>query len=321
METSRPLKWVGWVWFFFLAACGTQVATPVLPPSLTTTVGPPSSAISTLAPSATPTLTPTNTPTASPTPSPTPLTCWIQGGRIEKHRLNPPEDVWPLDFRVYLPPCYDAQPQRAYPVLYLIHGQGFTDDQWDRLGVDETLDRLIPAGQLPPFLVVMPRDQGWEQPDEDGFDEAFVHTLMPWIESHYRTLPQRKYRAIGGLSRGGGWALHIGLTQWPLFGAIGGHSPAVFWHDGPHVEAWLDAIPPGQWPRIWLDVGDMDRQEILKSARWLEALLTTRGIPHEWHLYTGRHNEAYWSAHVAEYLLWYAEPWQVDVPQSSAVMP
>ncbi len=303
MEAPRTLsRWVGWAWLLVLAACGMQVGQSVYAPQGVETLAAPTVAL--------PSPSPTPLPSPVPTASPTPLACWTQGGRYETARLDPAQDVWPLDVRVFLPPCYDAHPQRAYPVLYLIHGQNFTDDQWDRLGVDEVLNRLVPAGVLPPFIVVMPRDRGWQQPDEDGFDEAFVQTLVPWVEAHYRVLPQREYRAIGGLSRGGGWALHIGLTHWTMFGAIGGHSPAVFWHDGPHVEAWLDAIPPGQWPRFWLDAADMDREEILDATQWLEGLLTDRGIPHEWHLYVGRHDEAYWSAHVEEYLSWYAMPWQ-----------
>ncbi len=255
--------------------------------------------------------TPTRSPTPTPQPTPTPLTCWTSGGRIETHRLTSAHLAWPLDVRVYLPPCYDAQPTRRYPVLYLIHGQNFTDAQWDRLGVDETLDRLIPQGELPPFIVVMPRDREWTQPAESGFDEALLDDLLPWVEARYRTLPGRRYRAIGGLSRGAAWALHLAFTHWEVFGAVGGHSPPVFWTDGPKVRGWLAAIPPQAWPRIYLDIGEGDRQEILESARWLEGLLTELGIPHEWHLNAGRHDEAYWSAHVEAYLRWYAAPWQV----------
>ncbi len=303
METPRTLiRWGLVVTLAWLAACAVGRVTPEASPTT------PLAASPSVTPSAQPSATPS--PTPPPTVTPTPLTCWSQGGRMEIHQLSVAETPWPLDFRVYLPPCYDAQPQRAYPVLYLIHGQNFTDDQWDRLGVDEVLDRRIPQGDLPPFLVVMPRDREWTQPNEDGFGKAVVQELLPWVDAHYRTLTDRKYRAIGGLSRGAAWALHLAFTRWDLFGAVGGHSPPVFWTDAPHMPDWLAAIPPENWPRIWLDVGDMDRQEILESAEWLEALLTQMGIPHEWHLYTGQHNETYWRAHVEEYLRWYAAPWQ-----------
>lgn len=70
----------------------------------------------------------------------------------------------PLDYRIYLPPCYNTQAHLRYAVLYLIHGQSYTDDQWDRLGADEVAEQLILTGEIGPFLIVMPRDRLWEQP-------------------------------------------------------------------------------------------------------------------------------------------------------------
>jgi enterochelin esterase-like enzyme len=215
----------------------------------------------------------------------------------------------PLDFRVYLPPCYEEQPGRRYPVLYLIHGQSSTDDQWDRLGADETAEALIAAGEAPPFLIVMPRDRRWSQPDEDRFGQAVVEALIPWIDAHYHTLPEREFRAIGGLSRGAGWAVHLALSRWQLFSALGAHSLPVFWIDTYHIKEWLSAIPPENMPRIYMDNPNNDRPEILNSSIWFEKLLTQRGIPHEWHLFTGYHDENYWQAHVEQYLRWYVEPW------------
>ena len=253
---------------------------------------------------------PTDLPTPATTPTqPTPA-CLGQGGRIETGQVRSDLLKLPMEYRVYLPPCYDNQSERSYPVLYLVHGQNYNDDQWDRLGVDETLDALVAAGELPPFIVVMPRDRSWAQPDEDMFGRVVMETLLPWIDQTYRTLPERRYRAVGGLSRGAGWAIHLGLSEWESFGAIGAHSLPVFWTDLPHLKEWLDAIPNAALPRIYLDLGDKDRVQISKSARWFEALLTEKDIPHEWHLYPGYHEEAYWQVHLEEYLRWYATGWQ-----------
>jgi enterochelin esterase-like enzyme len=214
-----------------------------------------------------------------------------------------------MEYAVYLPPCYDQEDSRRYPVLYLIHGQNFNHDQWDRLGVDETANELVGTGELPPFLIVLPRDRVWTQPDEDPFGQVLAERLVPTIDAQYRTRRAREFRAVGGLSRGAGWAVHLGLSSWRLFGAIGGHSLPVFWADTPHIRRWLDEIPARSLPRIYLDIGDKDRPAILESALWFENLLTEKGIPHEWHLYTGYHEEAYWAAHVEEYLRWYAAEW------------
>jgi len=91
--------------------------------------------------------------------------------------------------------------------------------------------------------------------------------------------------------------------------AIGAHSLPVFWEDVPNVKRWIDQIPTEFMPRVYLDIGDRDRPEVLKSAIWFEQILTERGIPHEWHLFSGEHNEAYWQSHVEQYLRWYAAVW------------
>jgi enterochelin esterase-like enzyme len=241
-----------------------------------------------------------------------PSACLKRGGRIETGQLETDLLRLPLEFRVYLPPCYDQQLEQHFPVLYLIHGQSYTDDQWDRLGADETADALIAAGQAPPFLIVMPRDRVWSQPTEDPFGQAMLEVLLPWIDAHYRIRPEREYRAVGGLSRGAGWAIHLGLSAWESFGAIGAHSLPVFWTDLPHIKKWLDSIPRESLPRIYLDAGDKERLQIMRSARWFEELLTEKDIPHEWHLYSGYHEEAYWQAHLEEYLLWYTQAWQAE---------
>ena len=192
-------------------------------------------------------------------------------------------------------------------MLYLFHGQGSTDDQWLRLGAAQTADRLITSAQIPPFLIVMPYDPLWREPDQYGFEAAVIQDLIPAIDARFRTLPDRAHRAAGGLSRGSGWAFHFGLSRPDLFGAIGAHSVVLFGIDSQRVDDWLAAIPPDLMPRIYLDIGDHDGG--LASASILEELLTADGIPHEWHLNLGSHDEAYWSAHVEEYLRWYAAGW------------
>ena len=263
-------------------------------------------------PTSTPSITPSPRPslTLTLTPSPTQEICWHQGGRIETDQIRTGLLRLPLEFRVYLPPCYNQLTSHRYPVLYLIHGQNYNDDQWDRLGVDEIADELIAAGEVPPFIVVMPRDRVWSQPTEDRFGQAVIEALLPWIDTNYRTLAERRYRAVGGLSRGAGWAVHLGLSHWESFGAIGAHSLPVFYSDLRFIKKWLDSIPPDSLPRIYLDLGDKDRLQLTRSAKWFEELLTQKDIPHEWHLYPGYHEEAYWQAHLEEYLRWYGEGWK-----------
>jgi enterochelin esterase-like enzyme len=211
------------------------------------------------------------------------------------------------EFRIYLPPCYDEKTEQRYPVLYLLHGQTYTDDQWVRIGAATAADELIVSGASAPFFIVFPDDRYWNLPPGAGFGGRLVEDLIPYVDANYRTLPDRDHRAIGGLSRGAGWALRLGLRHWDLFGSIGLHSLAVLQSDASEIRKWLAEIPPGSPPRIFMDIGDNDPE--LNMASRVEAQFNQAGLPHEWHLYGGAHTEEYWSAHVQEYLQWYAEGW------------
>lgn len=257
----------------------------------------------------TPEVTRTYTP-RPPTSTPTLVACLRAGGRVEVNEFTTILLPNPLVYRIYLPPCYDQQLELSYPVLYLIHGQTYSDTQWDRLGAPEAADQLIAAGESAPFIIVMPRDRVWREPTEDNFGLAVEQSLIPWVDEHYRTIPDRAHRAIGGLSRGGAWAIHLGLSHPELFSAIGLHSGFVFQSDVQEIYLWLHNLPEGMVPRIYMDLGDKDRPEITVSAEWVEDLLTRYDIPHEWHMFIGEHEEAYWQAHVDDYLRWYSLDWQ-----------
>lgn len=273
--------------------------------SACTPLRPPVPTLTPLPPTASPIPSATLTPSPAPTPTVTPLACLTSPGRVEEGSLTSTEP--PQEFRIYLPPCYDQKPDQRYPVLYLLHGQTYTDDQWIRLGAVNALDQLILSGESIPFIVVFPDDQYWNLPPGPAFGQRLVEVLIPYIDTAYRTLPDRNHRAIGGLSRGAGWALRLGLTRWDLFGTIGLHSLAVLQKDVSQVPDWLAGIPPAAYPRVFMDLGDNDPELLLASQ--VEAHFNDFGLPHEWHLYTGTHTEAYWSAHTSEYMHWYASGW------------
>lgn len=256
-------------------------------------------------PTVSPTPPATHTPSPVPTSTATPLTCFTEPGRVEEGILestNPPQE-----YRIYLPPCHDERIDRRYPVLYLLHGQTYTDDQWIRLGAVDVADRLIRSGEAVPFIIVFPDDRYWNLPPAAGFGQRLIEELIPFIDSTYRTLPSRNQRAIGGLSRGAGWALRLGLTRWDLFSSIGLHSLAVLQGDASDITDWLEEIPSSRRPRVFMDIGDNDPE--LSMAGRVESYFTDFGLSHEWHLYGGAHTEEYWTAHVEEYIRWYAEAW------------
>ncbi len=261
--------------------------------------------------------TPTPLPSPTLTPTATPLGCLSRPGRVEQGAVE--ETKPPQEYLIYLPPCYDEKTDLRYPVVYLLHGQTYTDDQWLRLGVATAADRLILNHEAPPFIIVLPDDRYWNVPAGPGFGQRLVENLIPYIDRHYRTLPDRRYRALGGMSRGAGWTLRLGLQRWDLFGALGLHSLAAFGEDRPFLQDYLEQVPPEAWPRIFLDMGDKDQELGFDSQ--FEALLTQMGIPHEWHLYPGAHDEPYWRAHVEEYLRWYALGWEQQTEVTETAIP
>jgi len=262
-----------------------------------------------------PTATKTRVPPLPTLPSitltPTPLTCLSQPGELQNGEV--PTEVRPTAFIVYLPPCYDHFTVRHYPVLYLLNGIPSPTDpfpigeQWVRLGAPEAADELIHSGQSVPFIMVFPEDRYWNLDLGTRFGQYLLNDVIPYIDGHYRTPADRPHRAIGGLSRGGGWAFQLGTTRPDLFSSLGLHSPAIFGEDRARLNHLVRDMPPELWPRLYIDTGDNDL-EFEFNIR-LESLLTDYGILHEWHLNTGAHDEAYWSAHVDEYIQWYAEGW------------
>lgn len=212
-----------------------------------------------------------------------------------------------MRYVVYLPPCYDVGTEN-FPVLYLLHGQNYDEEQWIRIGAVETAERLIRSGEIPPFLIVFPYDHSFKQPTEYKFAQVFLEMLIPRIESEYRARTDAASRAIGGLSRGGAWAIHLGLRNPGLFGVVGAHSPAVFYSDMTTLRLRLRDADRETFPRVYVDVGLSDSQ--YQNALAFARLLDEMNLPHEWHEYIGFHDEAYWSAHVEEYLRWYAQAWK-----------
>jgi enterochelin esterase-like enzyme len=257
----------------------------------------------------TPSPTPTSTPTA--TVSPTPVACTETVGTVVAGQIATDLLPAPMNFRVYLPPCYSDSPSVRYPVLYMLHGMNNNDEQWIRIGATKAADILISTGQAPPFLIVMPQEDNWAvDADDTNYGKALVTALMPWIDQHYPTCADRLCRAIGGLSRGSGWAIRLGFTYPDMFSSIGAHSLSPFYGDYDDLPNWLGAIPAASAPRLYIDIGNADIS--LGFAKLFEGQITKLNFAHEWHIFDGGHNEAYWSAHVMDYLKWYTQPWNAS---------
>lgn len=128
---------------------------------------------------------------------------------------------------VYTPPGYDEEPDREYPVFYLISGTTDTDETYFKVGrANFILDNLIAQGAAKPMIVVMPYgnpaayfDAGDPRGAEAGrrLNEDFLKVMMPYIEKNYRTINNAQNRAIGGFSRGGNQGLTLGMNNLDKF--------------------------------------------------------------------------------------------------------
>lgn len=250
---------------------------------------------------------PENTPAPQQTMTPEAGTCSEDEGTLLNFSLSSRVLSRPLSGSLYLPPCYDAQRPGGYPVLYLLHGIYETDHQWVDLELPQQVDSLLAGGEIPPLLIVMPREENWETPPRNRFGEAVVQDLIPWVDENYHTSPEREKRAVGGVSRGGNWALRLGLLSWDKFGAVGVHSAPLFYGDVRKIEDWVEQVPAGNLPLFYLDIGEDDQQG--EYVREVEEEFNRLGVVHAWHLFPGLHNNDYWRAHLADYLRWYTRNW------------
>jgi len=261
----------------------------------------------------TPTLTPTPEVTATPEPtaSPTAVSCPETEGQIIVFPEFASEIAGRnMPYRVYVPPCY-FQLQRRYPVLYLLHGAGQDDTQWEDLGLPGVLDRGLQLGQYPPMIVVMPYGAGLlpdsSFPPDPSLETYLLEELMPRIEQDFCTWEDRAYRAIGGNSRGGFWALSIAFRHPELFSKVGGHSPALDTDNTPAEFNPLDlalSAPFLDTLHIYLDNGAED--PVRPEVERLSNRLVQRQVAHDYVIDPlGTHSDAYWTAHLPDYLEFY----------------
>jgi enterochelin esterase family protein len=150
---------------------------------------------------------------------------------------------------VYIPPDYETQTKARYPVLYLQHGGGEDETGWIRQGhANFILDNLIAAGSCKPMIIVMAygyaRRAGQPVPDLTGkpfgspemmramqdmsaaFEDDLTQVLVPYIDSHFRTVADRDHRAMAGLSMGGMQTFQVTFDRLDMFSYIGGFSGA-----------------------------------------------------------------------------------------------
>lgn len=237
-----------------------------------------------------------------------------------------------VPYCVLLPPSYDVEKTRQYPILYLLHGLGDNDQFLIHTGGMNLIEDLWEEHQLGEFLIVTPAaGASFYINSRDGkrrYEDFFLQEFMPGVEKRYRTQPGRGSRGVAGISMGGYGALHIAFRHPQLFGAVGAHSAALieklpnisssssrqmnilrvlgdafgspfdaaFWMQNDPVTIARTANLGGL--KIYFDCGSEDDYGFDAGAEVLDKLLTSRHISHEFHIYPGGHDWTYFAEHL-----------------------
>ncbi len=203
--------------------------------------------------------------------------------------------------QVYTPPGYS--PETKYPVLYLLHGIGGDETEWQRFAtVDVLMDNLISDGKAVPMIVVMPNGRA-QKDDRPGpnpmatapafavFERDLQDDVIPAIESRYSVRADREHRALAGLSMGGGQSLNFGLGHLDTFAWVGGFSSA------PNTRRPEELVPdPAAAARqlrlLWLSCGNKDG--LIRISQGVHAYLKQHNVPHVWHVDGNGHDPTHW---------------------------
>jgi len=203
--------------------------------------------------------------------------------------------------QVYTPPGYTAD--RKYPVLYLLHGIGGDETEWQRFAQpDVLLDNLIADGKAVPMIIVMPNGRAQKNDRAEGdvfasapafatFERDLLDDVIPAIQSRYSTHTNRENRALAGLSMGGGQALNFGLAHLDTFVWIGGFSSAP--NTKPPAELVPDpAAAKVQLKLLWISCGNKDG--LINISQGVHAYLKENDVPHVWHVDGNGHDPTHW---------------------------
>lgn len=237
----------------------------------------------------------------------------------------------PVGYCVFLPPGYDSDKTRRFPVLYYLHGLGDNEQMFLRSGGWSMIQDLWERRDLGEFIIVTPAaGSTFYLNSRDGqyrYEDFLLQEFLPFIEGRYRIRAGRASRGIAGISMGGYGALRLAFRRPDLFGSVATHSAAIvaalpaddtgsnargrlrlfanvfgspvdrtFWDRNNPLELARKAVLAGL--KIYFDCGSQDDYGFDSGAQALHNLLVSRKVTHEFHLYPGGHNWLYFAEHL-----------------------
>jgi enterochelin esterase-like enzyme len=229
------------------------------------------------------------------------------------------------NYAIYLPPGYD-ETDSSYPVLYLLHGSGDNHTGWVQFGqVQHIADKAIAEGKAAPMIIVMPdadtKVRGYfNQPDGSfSYEDFFFQELIPHIEKTYRVRSDRRYRAISGLSMGGGGTIYYALHHPEVFAAaapLSATTSAWLRQETKATSEQLDAYKQTHNLDSIFTHASTEALAAIKSVRWyiscgdddflyrdnceMHILFRDKQVPHEYRVKDGGHTWTYWRMELPE---------------------
>jgi S-formylglutathione hydrolase FrmB len=232
-----------------------------------------------------------------------------------------------VNYCVLLPSTFDTNKTGKFAILYQLHGLGGSEQSLLETGWT-MIDDLKGKKEIGNFIVVMPAaGSTFFVNSQDGhvrYEDFFIKEFIPYIESRYRAYGTRDRRGIGGISMGGYGALHYAFKYPQLFSVVTANSAALveavpsgalmfgsgtaspfgdpfdgaYWHANTPFTLARKAPVSLRQVKIYFDCGTNDDYNFEIGAQKLHEELTNLKIPHEFHLYPGSHDVAYFAQHL-----------------------
>ena len=202
---------------------------------------------------------------------------------------------------VYTPPGYTKD--KKYPVLYLLHGIGGDEKEWERLCKPNViLDNLLADGKVEPMIVVMPNGRA-QKDDRPGpnlfssapafaaFEKDLLEDVIPTIEDSYSVQADREHRALAGLSMGAGQSLNFGLAHLDTFAWVGSFSAA------PNTKKPEELVPDAAAAKeklklLWIGCGTKDN--LMRISQGVHDYLKDKDVPHVYRVDGNGHDSTEW---------------------------
>ena len=257
-----------------------------------------------------------------------PAISWSQTGKVFDD-LGMPGKILGGErkYAVYLPPCYETS-ARSYPVLYLLHGAGDDQSGWIQFGeVLHIADKAIKEGTATPMIIIMPDANTGQRGyfnDITGkwrYEDFFFQELMPYVEGKYRIRSEKRYRAISGLSMGGGGTFMYALRHPDLFSSAAPLSAYVGplsledarerfsfagdtsevsdqvlkeYYENHNALSLINNLPDDKKRAVrwYIDCGDDDF--LYEGNSLVHIAMKKNNIPHEFRIRDGGHTWTYW---------------------------